>query len=168
MKKVVLILTSLLLYNVTFAQTKERTIRRFEGEPNFGIATIGFATLSVELRYNFNQRPWDVGINSAFDFNGARITAVGDYNFAREKNCSFFVGVGAGWANTDILNIDEAIEECGDACCASTQECLCVCPRIGLELFQHLRLTATVNTYNFEEAELLLSLGFTIGGGRKK
>ncbi len=168
MRKFILSFTLLLLAGTAFAQTREREVRRFEIEPHIGIASTSFLTMGIEYRYNFNQRPWDVGINSAFDFNGGRITVVGDYNFGRNKNTSFFIGIGAGWANTDILNIDEAIEEYGDSCCASTQDCLCVYPRIGLEFFRHLRLTATVNTYNFKEAEFFLTLGVAIGGRRKK
>ncbi len=167
MRKFILSLTLLLLAGTAYAQTKERDVRRFEVEPHIGIASTSFLTMGIEYRYNFNQRPWDVGLNSAFDFNGGRIIAVGDYNFSRNKNCSFFVGAGAGWANTTIMNIDEAIEQCGDSCCASSEDCLCFSPRIGLELFRHLRLTATVNTYNFKEAEFILSLGVAIGGGRK-
>ena len=168
MRKFILTITLLLLAGTILAQTKERGVRRFEIEPYIGIASTSFLTTGIECRYNFNQRPWDVGINCSMDFNGSRITAVGDCNFARNKNSSFFIGVGAGWANTTILNIDEAIEECGDSCCASTQDCLCFSPRIGLEFFRHLRLTATVNTYNFKEAEFLLTLGVAIGGGRKE
>ena len=167
MRKFILSFTLLLLAGTAFAQNKEREVRRFEIEPHIGIASTSFFTTGIEYRYNFNQRPWDVGIDSAFDFNGGRITVVGDYNFGRNKNSSFFIGLGAGWANTSILNIDEAIEEYGDSCCASTQDCLCVYPRIGLEFFRHLRLTAVVNTYNFKEAEFLLTLGVAIGGGRK-
>ena len=166
MRKFILSFTLLLLAGTAFAQNKEREVRCFEVEPHIGIASTSFLTMGIEYRYNFNQRPWDVGINSAFDFNGGRITVVGDYNFGRNKNSSFFIGLGAGWANTSILNIDEAIEEYGDSCCASTQDCLCLYPRIGLELFRHLRLTAAVNTYNFKEAEFLLTIGVAIGGGR--
>lgn len=167
MRKFILTTTLLLLAGTIFAQNKEREVRRFEVEPYIGIASTSFLTTGIECRYNFNQRPWDVGINCSMDFNGSRITAVGDYNFARNKDSSFFIGVGAGWANTSILNIDKAIEECGDSCCASTQDCLCVYPRIGVEFFRHLRLTAAVNTYNFKEAEFLLTLGVAFGGGRK-
>ena len=168
MKKFSLIIISLFITSLSFAQSKERDVRRFEVELHIGIASTSFLTTGIECRYNFNQHPWDVGINSAFDFYGGRIIAVGDYNFARNKNSSFFIGAGAGWANTSILNIDEAIEQCGDSCCASTQACLFVSPRIGLEFFRHLRLTATVNTYNFKEAEFLLTVGVAIGGGRKR
>ena len=168
MRKFILTITLLLLAGTIFAQNKEREVRRFEVELHIGVASTSFLTTGIEYRYNFNQHPWDVGINCSMDFNGSRITAVGDYNFARNKDSSFFIGAGAGWANTTILNIDKAIEECGDSCCASTQDCLCVYPRIGVEFFRHLRLTAAVNTYNFKEAEFLLTLGVAFGGGRKE
>lgn len=166
--KSLIVLITVLFTSTAFAQTMERSMRRIEVEPSIGIATKSFILCGVEWRYNFNHRPWDVGINTSFDFNGSRVTIVGDYNFLRNKNCSFFIGAGTGWANTSILNINEAIKQYGDSCCASMQDCLCVYPRVGIELFRHLRLTAMVNTYNFKQAELAISLGVAIGGGNKK
>ena len=147
-------------------ENKEWNTYHFEGEPFFGISSGAFL-LGLEARYNFNK-PYDVGINFAGDFNGARLTAVGDHNFLERKRLTLFGGVGAGWANTCILNIEEAIELYGDACCASTESCFCFYPRVGVELFEHLRLTAAVNTYNFKKAELAITIGAAIGGGKRK
>lgn len=147
-------------------ENKEWNTYHFEGEPFFGISSGAFL-LGLEARYNFNK-PYDVGINFAGDFNGIRLTAVGDHNFLERKRLTLFGGVGAGWANTCILNIEEAIELYGDACCASTESCFCFYPRVGVELFEHLRLTAAVNTYNFKKAELAITIGAAIGGGKRK
>lgn len=164
MKRVVLVVILSILSLCAMAQKGGRTIRRIEIEPSIG----WLPTLAIEGRYNFNHRPWDVGVNAGIDLYGTKITAVGDYNFMRNKKCALFVGAGAGWANSNILNIEETIEQCGDACCAPDQDCLCVYPRVGVELFRHLRLTLSLNTYNFRAGALTLSLGVAIGGGNKK
>jgi hypothetical protein len=41
-------------------------------------------------------------------------------------------------------------------------------PRAGIELFQHVRLTPYINTYNFSSIDPFLSLGIVFGGGRKE
>lgn len=38
----------------------------------------------------------------------------------------------------------------------------------GIELAEHMRFTIGTNIYNFKKAELLLTIGVAIGGGRKK
>ena len=145
---------------------RDYNIQHFEFEPFCGISS-GAILLGLEARYNFNK-PWDVGINIAGDFNGERITAVGDYNFLQRKRATLFGGMGAGWALTRILNLDWAIRWCGDACCAAYDPCFCFYPRVGVELFEHLRLTAAVNTYNFKKAEFALTIGASICGGKRK
>ena len=147
-------------------ENRDWNIQHFEFEPFFGLSSGAFL-LGLEARYNFNK-PYDVGINFAGDFNGIRLTAVGDHNFLERKRLTLFGGVGAGWANTCILNIEEAIELYGDACCASTESCFCFYPRVGVELFEHLRLTAAVNSYDFKKAELAITIGAAIGGGKRK
>lgn len=148
-------------------ENRNWNIRHFEFEPFCGISTSGAAVLGLEARYNF-YKPWDVGINTAIDFNGSRITAVGDYEFAIKKRATFFGGLGAGWALTSILNIDEALDKYGDACCAPLDSCICIYPRVGVELFEHLRLTTAVNTYNFKKAEFAITIGASICGGKRK
>ena len=147
-------------------ENRDWNIQHFEFEPFFGISS-GIFVLGWEARYNFNK-PWDVGVNVASDFHGERITAVGDYNFLQRKQATLFCGLGAGWANTSIFNIDEAIDKYGDACVASLESCFCLYPRIGVEFFEHLRLTAAVNTYNFKQAELAITIGASICGGRRQ
>ena len=146
-------------------ENRDWNIQHFEFEPFFGISS-GIFVLGWEARYNFDK-PWDVGVNVASDFHGGRITAVGDYNFLQRKRATLFCGVGAGWANTSILNIDEAIDKYGDACTASLESCFCLYPRIGVEFFEHLRLTAAINTYNFKKAELAITIGASICGGSR-
>lgn len=155
-----------LVFGGSKIENKSRNIYHFEFEPSVGIATQSLINFSLEARYNF-IRPWDVGLNAALDFRGFRITTVGDYLFLRKKRATLFCGVGAGYAFNDILNVDEAIDTYGDACCAESEGCFCFYPRVGVEILERFRLTATVNTYNFKTAELLLSFGVAIGGGSK-
>ena len=147
-------------------ENKRWNIYHFEFEPFFGVSS-GAILLGLEARYNFDK-PWDVGVNFAGDFNGERITAVGDYNFLKRRRATLFGGLGAGWANTRILNIDEAIDKYGYAWAAPSSSCVCIYPRVGVELFEHLRLTAAVNTYNMKKAELAITIGVAIGGGGKE
>ena len=147
-------------------ENKEYNKLHFEFEPFLG-GSGGGIVVGIEARYNFN-RPWDVGLNFAGDFNGLRLTAVGDYSFFRSKNTTLFCGLGAGYANTRILNIDEAIDEYGDAHAASSGPCVCIYPRIGVEFFRRLRLTAAAVTYNMKKIEPAITLGVAIGGGSGK
>ena len=146
-------------------ENKEWNTYHFEFEPFLGLSSGGIV-VGIEARYNFDK-PWDVGINIAGDFKGERITAVGDYNFLKGKRATLFGGLGAGWANTRILNIYEAIDKYGDACAAPLSSCVCFYPRVGVEFFEHLRLTAAVNTYNMTKAEFAITLGAAICGGSK-
>ncbi|MBR5811917.1 MAG: hypothetical protein IKY80_02805 [Alistipes sp.] len=145
-------------------ERKEYNKLHFEFEPFLG-ASSGALLVGLEARYNFN-RPWDIGLNFAGDFKGLRLTTVGDYSFYRGKNTTLFCGLGAGYANTRILNIDEAIDEYGDACVANSSSCVCVYPRVGVEFFRRLRLTAAAVTYNMKKIEPAITLGVAIGGGK--
>lgn len=147
-------------------EKKEYNAQHFEFEPFLGVSS-GAILIGIEARYNFN-RPWDIGLNFAGDFNCVRITTVGDYSFYRGKNTTLFCGLGVGWANTEIFNIDEAIDEYGDACVASSRHCVCAYPRIGVEFFRRLRLTAAAVTYNMKKIEPAITFGVAIGGGKAK
>ena len=45
---------------------------------------------------------------------------------------------------------------------------MCIYPRIGVELFRRLRLTAAAVTYNMKKIEPAITLGVAIGGGSGK
>ena len=62
-------------------EKREYNTLHFEFEPFLG-ASSGAILVGLEARYNFD-RPWDIGLNFAGDFNGLRLTAVGDYSFYR-------------------------------------------------------------------------------------
>ena len=172
MKRLLFVLFALLPM-CSFAQEVE--VRRVEGsislgasffEDSFYESTAGEIGLlsSVELRYNFRSVPMDVGVMSMNDIragdcelcNGSfegnvTFLAVSDYNFRRGERVSYFAGVGVG---ATFYNAD------------TTK--LCIMPRVGMEFFNHLRLTMAYMAGPNAKNTLNLTLGVAIGGGRKK
>ena len=152
-------------------------IRRFEGEIAVGLARsthlldydnqlLGWK-LTTELRYNLRTLPMDFGLqislgNYRYDdstlhyneiYNASYILAVADYNFRRNKNVSCFVGVGAGMSDTEFRFNETA---------------MCVMPRVGVEFWRHLRLTASYYIADKEHSGIALTVGVVFGGGNKK
>ena len=157
MKKFFILLTFLLASTNIWAQDSNYNVRRFEVEPSFGLGR-GFV-FTLEARANINAY-WDVGLQGSIANLGSGVSVVSDYNFARpNKKCLFFVGAGAGLGEHDPSYFTDGPAD------VSTQ--FCFTPRAGIEMFQHLRLTLSVNTYNFSAAYPYLSLGVVFGGGRK-
>ena len=172
MKRFLFVLFALLPM-CSFAQEVE--VRRVEGsislgasffEDSFYESTAGEIGLlsSVELRYNFRSVPMDVGVMSMLDIRGGdcelcngswegdlSFLAVTDYNFHRGRKVSYFVGAGVG---ATFYNAD------------TTK--LCIMPRVGMEFFNHLRLTMAYMAGLNAKNTLNLTLGVAIGGGRKK
>ena len=173
MKRFLFVLFALLPM-CSFAQ-EEVEVRRVEGsislgasffEDSFYESTAGEIGLlsSVELRYNLRSVPMDVGIMSVVDIRGGdcelcngswennlSFLAVTDYNFRRGKRVSYFAGVGVG---ATFYNAD------------TTK--LCFMPRVGMEFFNHLRLTMAYMAGPNAKNTLNLTLGVAIGGSRKK
>ena len=172
MKRLLFVLFALLPM-CSFAQEVE--VRRVEGsislgasffEDSFYESTAGEIGLlsSVELRYNFRSVPMDVGVMSMMDIRGGdcelcngswegdlSFLAVTDYNFHRGRKVSYFVGAGVGATFYD----------------ADTTK-LCIMPRVGMEFFNHLRLTMAYMAGTNAKNTLNLTLGVAIGGGRKR
>lgn len=172
MKRLLFVLFALLPM-CSFAQEVE--VRRVEGsislgasffEDSFYESTAGEIGLlsSVELRYNLRNVPMDVGVMSMMDIRGGdcelcngswegdlSFLAVTDYNFHRGRKVSYFAGVGVG---ATFYNAD------------TTK--LCFMPRVGMEFFNHLRLTMAYMAGPNAKNTLNLTLGVAIGGGRKK
>lgn len=161
MKKFALLLSLLLLTTVCLAQTPQRTTRRIEIEPSIGFN--GFIVLALEARYNFTE-PWDIGAKASMDYGGSQLCVVGDYNFARNRDCSLFCGMGIGIAGVDYLDD----RDLPDHCLRESQACFYAMPRVGIEIARHLRLTAALNTYNMRKANLVFSVGVAFGGGNTK
>ena len=163
MKRFTLLLALLFSATLSFAQDEIR-VRRIEVEPSIGLGD-GIA-LAIEVRNNISPR-WDIGPRASMDFHGSQASIVSDYNFVRpDKDILFFVGggVGIGHVSRDV-DVDSSY---GGIATGEDAMRLLIMPRAGIELFQHVRLTLYVNTYNFSSIDPFLSLGIVFGGGRKE
>ena len=157
MKKFIIL--SALLFSATniFAQIEDYNVRRIEVEPSFGMGR--GLEMALEVRNNINAY-WDVGVRASISNVGYNSVIVSDYNFAkRNKNFLFFAGAGLGLGTYDESDYVDGPTG------TSTQ--LKFMPRVGVELFQHVRLTLNLNTYNFSSIYPIVSLGIVFGGGRK-
>ena len=157
------------------AQTMD--VRRVEGEIGAGMAcglwkldyehcTPG-PKINLELRYNLPKVPIDVGLhispyavyrNRTIDQHidkdsdlALDLMAVSDYNFRRGRKVSFFAGAGVG------VTVQ-----------SSRTTLLSAMPRVGVEFFNHLRLTAAVSFSQKDVSHFSLSIGGVFGGGPKK
>lgn len=164
MKRLLLLFALLLPLSRAFAQEQPIEVRRIEVEPSIGLGD-GIA-LAIEVRNNISPR-WDIGPRASMDFYGPQASIVSDYNFVRpDKDILFFVGAGVGIGHVS-RDVDVDSSYSGNATSEDATRLL-VMPRAGIELFQHLRLTLYVNTYNFSSIDPFLSLGIVFGGGRKQ
>lgn len=175
------LLAALLLCGSASAAAQGREVKTFELEPFVG-ATAGLHSpgsmtmgpaIGLEGRWNLASRPVDIGAQlytgsacSTYrhDDISCRIASLGafaDWNFRRGESVSPFVGVGLSANAYDMVNGDYHDGE-GDGTWG-----VGVNPRVGVELFRHLRLTLTArigrNIYN----QASLTIGYAFGGGLK-
>lgn len=177
-----LLVAALLLCVSVGAMAQGREVKTFEFEPFLG-ATAGLhspgsmvigPSLGLEGRWNLRRRSIDIGaqlyIGSACstykgDDISCRIASLGafaDWNFGRGSSVAPFVGVGLSFNQYDMVsgsyNDDEGDGTSGPG----------INPRVGVELFRHLRLTLTArigrNIYN----QGSLTIGYAFGGGLKR
>ncbi len=114
------------------------------------------------------------------NYNTNAIMVVSDYTFRRGKRISFFAGAGVGIANyrtqSELLikdgysfgSDDFNIEEHSYRVPYSEYTGICFMPRVGVEFFNHLRLTADYKIGKKGYNHFDFTLGVVIGGGRKK
>ena len=157
MRKYIILLALLFASTNIWAQNQEYEVRRLEVELNFGMGR-GFAS-ALEARVNINPH-WDVGLRGSMGSEGTAMGVVSDYNFVRpNKNVLFFVGAGLGWGEHEKSGFADGSTRITDQ--------FNFIPRAGVELFQHLRLTLNVSTYNFKAVHPMMVIGVVFGGGRK-
>lgn len=144
---------------------------------------------SMELRYNLHDLPLDIGFNinssmACYEFNvfnddyyydgttdihkleqdnmTMSIAVVTDWNFRQGRRTNPFVGLGIGTAATDV-SYDSPF---GDS--RTSKWSPVFMPRVGVELFCHLRFTLSANITRSGYHTLQFSIGGVIGGRPKK
>lgn len=189
MRKLILfVLFAVAVSVAAFSQGNHKIVQRMEGEARAGFTTpLGsFHTgkprismsIGLEGRYNFKGTPWDCGLmldlsaacrgyehlyNDGYDrWQNNRTLALaltGDYNFRQGTKLNPFVGTAIGVAYNDVV---------GDRYFPSKGISMIFSPRIGVEIFYHLRIAAQFNICRKGYNNLSLTLGLVIGGRPKK
>ena len=160
-----------------------RSVGALEAELGVGLATaatdisaFGKMRQGVEVwaeaRYNFGKTPVDLGVHfglcsfsrvhrqgnfvSSHSFDSQTLMAVAGYNFFQGRIVSIYLGAGAGmaWNNINADGTKNGFNAC-------------VMPRIGVELANHLRITAAYKFYEKANNHLTISVGFVFGGGNR-
>lgn len=137
-------------------------IGKYVGENQFGPA------FAIEGRYNFPQTPMDLGLeiyggsttrkyeDSNLSNRILSLTTYSDYNFMRGKKFSPFIGVGVGIASCKVVQGyygNDAVKAV-------------FTPRIGIEIFNHFRVTAYSKLGYRGYNNWGISVGYAFGGGR--
>ena len=131
-------------------------------------------SLKGEVRYNFPSGAFDIGLGAQavrFDRSSPgvmqydayvcspsyQLYLVGDYNKRLNNQMTLFGGLGAGvsfWTQTSAYSISVAPDKLSPY----------VAPRIGIEAWNRLRFTVSVNIMNKETSFVGFSLGYAFGG----
>lgn len=180
--KILAIISGMLLLNsVGMAAQENLPVKRFEFEvkmgPNYpidsykGNRNIG-GSWGLEARWNMNT-PFDIGAEiywgvadrdeqgENFSYRIFSISTFVDYNFRRGQNVSPFVGIGLGDADCCVLE-HQSIGGSSDDGTA-----IVFTPRVGVELWRHLRLTLDARIARKGYNTIGLSVGYAFGGGLK-
>ncbi len=172
--------------NLSFGKNNNTDVKAFEFEVGAGMAVgsrAGFQSMIpgpqflLEARTNLKDTSWDLGSQLAFGgiyhkdnshsyatVNRFSMVAFTDYNFRYWDKICPFAGIGLG--RTTIRSEFPSATESGSAI-TSTNPAFILNPRIGVEFFNHLRLTAEYKcTFDKRSSYFALNLGFAFGGGR--
>lgn len=140
--------------------------------------------LLFELRYNLGKVPVDVGLHASYfemarevigtqpgstaysnKFNSFTFLAVSNYNFWRGKTASIYAGAGIGV--TTVESTEEYIYETWPLHGVEFDSPkFCFMPRVGVELFNHFRITAAYKMQGKIHSNFNLTFGFVLGGGK--
>lgn len=186
MKHTLFSILFLLVSIISGAQVKN--VKLFEFEANVGFLVDGKygynkvipgPVVNCEFRFNIPSSPFDaslqLGVGTFFrEKNGHRdkfwynpsIITFADYNFRNWNTASIFLGAGIGGTRTTWSYIPELQKNNSSELVDSAH--LLLCPRFGVEIINHIRLTAE---YNFSFDRFFncfeLTLGVVFGGGKK-
>ena len=157
----------------------------FEGEANFGAAFPadkyhvargkGGLTMGLSMRYNIPETRFDCGITA--DFTGVirdfernphtyqqtnrilSLALTGAYNFRQGKKVNPFAGIGIGVGFYDTVG-DRIYDVSGTGAV--------FIPKVGVELWSHLRVFASAHIIRKGFNSIDIGLAVVIGGRKKK
>ncbi len=161
------------------------TVQIFEGEANFGAAlpadkyhvarAKGGLTMGLSMRYNIPETRFDCGITA--DFTGVirdfernphtyqqtnrilSLALTGAYNFRQGKKVNPFAGIGIGVGFYDTVG-DRIYDVSGTGAV--------FIPKVGVELWSHLRVFASAHIIRKGFNSIDIGLAVVIGGRKKK
>jgi opacity protein-like surface antigen len=165
-----------------------QNIQKFEGE-----ATIGFTVplgnyhngekmvgpdFGLELRHNIPHTPWDCGVllnatTAVYKYDevpktewyreqsnrSVSVILMGDYNFKQGSKFNPYIGVGLGISSYEAIN---------EVMYKSSGTSFIFRPRVGIELFRHLRVGMFSSISRAGYHNMGISIGVVIGGCPKK
>ena len=189
MKTRILFFLFMIINSITaYSQSNHNLVQMLEGEVRAGFTTplgsyhtgksLISASLGLEGRYNFKGLPWDCGLmldlstarrgyNHLYDEGNDRwqsnrtlaLALTGDYNFRQGKKVNPFLGTGIGVAFNDVV---------GDKYFPSKGTSMFFSPRVGVEFFHHVLISAQSNLCRKGYNNLSAALSLIIGGHPKK
>ncbi len=187
MKKLIFLAIATVCFISAEAQNgSSQPVKDVEGEVSLGFNAAGQniadknivgLNLGLEMRANF-ERPFDLGVRFDQSFNYAdagicevrtrstTLQLVGDWNFRRGSNVAPFIGLGIGYLGGSI-DCDYPLESTVSDDTFNNVRTFVVTPRVGIEFFNRMRLTASYAISHSDYCNFRLSLGICIGGGRK-
>lgn len=174
---------------ITFSAAAQNEVRAFEFEISGGHSAplynlpgdeIRGTILNLELRHNLKNIPIDIGfelnVTTVYrkkpntpprgmpNLTNSAISFTTSYNFARGKNLSLFIGIGAG---IPLANIVFSIHNYFYSSNLGPYLNMAFSPRIGVELGNHFRLTVDLRLLDKEHHAIFMRAGIVLGGGRK-
>ena len=117
--------------------------------------------VGLQFSLHFFDREWEGMMNRTYRFKS--LTTYIDYNYRKWDNIVPFAGVGVGFSNVD-LEVDYAAPAANDV---SNTNSACLNPRIGVEIYDRVRLTLDWKIMHKHFSQVGLSLGFVFGGGKR-
>ena len=193
MKGIVLAIIAVILWGCPCeTQAQSVDVRPFEGGVFFGTSTPLFGyhggknkfggMLGLEFRCNIEDSPVDIGVllditSAEREYSlgryGDKVTTVPyrqnnrtataavvcDYNFYQGKLVNPFIGIGYGACLYEAIN--QVIYD-------SNGKCMIFIPRVGVELFRHLRITCASHLSRKGYHNVSMSIGFVLGGNPRK
>ncbi len=132
----------------------------------------------LELRHNLKDSNMDLGLQFSFGgfdretdyaslstINKTSLTTFADYNFRHNSWFTPFVGLGLGLS---FINYDYQVQNDSTRDSFSFSRSAALVPRVGVEFFNRLRVTAEYSAMERGDSYFAFNVGVVFGGGKKK